>query len=132
MCPNSTDVLNRFPIDDNELGESSPSRNTVQILMYMFPQNFGLHNVFTCYPNSPVTTQNIYDYTFREDEINFKHPHPEITLKIPKRLRGKVLDLIKKMRLLHKRCPYKKLLDYYCPVSFLFNATEVSTWLNSN
>ena len=49
------DVLNRYPFppknsaeaaDDADKSGSSDS-NTLHVLMYMFPRQFGLHNVFT-------------------------------------------------------------------------------------
>ncbi|RKF55197.1 Telomerase reverse transcriptase [Erysiphe neolycopersici] len=116
-------VLNRYPISyDKKKNEFVADRNTVHILMYIFPRSFGLHNVFINDRNSLKTNQPLRDYTFREEEINTKYPSSE-TLKIPKRLRGKVLELIRKLQILHKRCPYKKLLEYYCPASE-FQQTE--------
>ncbi|POS87567.1 hypothetical protein EPUL_001647 [Erysiphe pulchra] len=110
-------VLNRYPISyDKKKNEFIADRNTVHILMYIFPRSFGLHNVFTNDRNPLKTNQPFHDYTFREEEINTKYPSSE-TPKIPRRLRGKVLDLIRKLQILHKRCPYKRLLEYYCSAS---------------
>jgi telomerase reverse transcriptase len=85
-------------------------------MMYMFPRQFGLHNVFTCNVDRQETVQPFRDYTLREDEIHKEYPSPK-EIKIPKRLRGKLSLLIEKLQTRHRRCPYKLLLQYYCPVS---------------
>lgn len=118
-----SDVLNRYPYRpgdiDTETGESSVSKlhpSTVHVMMYLFPRQFGLHNVFTHDVDRRETVQPFKDYTLREDEINKIYPPPSIP-KIPKRLRGKAVALVQKLQILHKRCPYKELLEHYCPVS---------------
>ncbi|TQS39003.1 hypothetical protein Golomagni_00480 [Golovinomyces magnicellulatus] len=108
-------VLNRYPILNSiERDHSNSDRNTIQILMYIFPRNFGLHNVFTYDSIQTNTVQLFHDYTLREEEINSKFPSSK-NPKIPKRLRGKIINLIRRLQILHKRCPYKRLLEYYCP-----------------
>jgi len=82
-------------------------------MMYIFPRQFGLHNVFTHDVNSRETVQAFKDYTLREDEIVNKYP---TTPKVPKRLRGKAVALIEKLQISHKKCAYKELLEHYCPV----------------
>ena len=116
------DVFNRCPWipedDSREEGSSSIppiQQNTTHVLMYIFPRQFGLHNVFDHDVNPQETVQPFKDYTLREDEIHQKFPTLS-TIKIPKRLRGKVAGLVQKLQKQHSRCPYKKLLDYYCPV----------------
>jgi telomerase reverse transcriptase len=86
-------------------------------MRYIFPRQFGLHNPFTSEVDSRQTVQPFKDYTLREEEVNKLFPS-DANPKIPKRLRGKAADLVRKLRVLHSRCPYKSLLDYYCPVSF--------------
>lgn len=88
-------------------------------MMYIFPRQFGLHNVFTHEVDRRETVQPFKDYTLREDEINDIYSSPS-DVKIPKRLRGKGLALVQKLQVLHVRCPYKKLLEYYCPVSSIY------------
>jgi telomerase reverse transcriptase len=56
------DVLNRFPSSD-------PFSQTVHVMKYIFPRQFGLHNVFTCTPDTRVSTLPANDYTTREEEI---------------------------------------------------------------
>ncbi|EQL28452.1 hypothetical protein, variant [Blastomyces dermatitidis ATCC 26199] len=113
-------VLNRYPKSDNR-------DHTLHILKYIFPRQFGLHNVFTSSVNSKETSQPFKDYTLREEEIsrcrNKKNrppkPHKissEIDEKVPKRLRGDLFVLIQKLQKRHQRCPYAELLRYYCPV----------------
>jgi hypothetical protein len=85
-------------------------------MMYIFPRQFGLHNVFTNEVDSRQTVQPFKDYTLREDEISKKYPLPIIP-KIPKRLRGRAMELVGKLQIRHRRCSYKELLERYCSVS---------------
>jgi len=112
------DVLNRFRNNAKEFTSSSHSvlESTLRILMYIFPRQFHLHNVFTEKVDSRETVQPFKDYTLREDEINSKFPTLS-SAKIPKRLRGNAAGLVRKLQALHGRCSYKELLEYYCPVS---------------
>lgn len=114
-----TDVLNRFP-DDGNLD------HTVHVLKYLFPRQFGLHNVFTYKVDSKESIQPFKDYTLREQEIALSERRniqkaiagaSSITVKqrVPKRLRGEALDLVRKMQRLHSRCSYHDLLKRYCP-----------------
>lgn len=92
-------------------------------MMYIFPRQFGLHNVFTSVVDRQQTAQKFQDYTLREDEIAEKFPKPAEgeppKIKIPKRLRGNTQELVHKLQVLHKRCSYAEMLQYYCPVSSL-------------
>lgn len=83
-------------------------------MMYLFPRQFGLHNVFTSHVDSRETVQPFKDYTLREEEIKSKYKSGKI--KIPKRLRGETIAMVRKLQILHSRCPYQKLLEHYCPV----------------
>ncbi|KLJ10847.1 hypothetical protein EMPG_09861 [Blastomyces silverae] len=113
-------VLNRYPQSDNR-------DHTLHILKYIFPRQFGLHNVFTSSVNPKETIQPFKDYTLREEEIsrckNKRNRPPkapeissEIDEKVPKRLRGDLFVLIQKLQKRHQRCPYAELLRYYCPI----------------
>lgn len=116
------DVLNRYPYVMNSKfdGKSrSPPPNTIHVMMHLFPRQFGLHDVFTAEVDSRETVQPFKDYTLREDEIHTKFSS-EASIKIPKRLRGKASELVHKLQIRHSRCPYKILLEYYCPVSAVF------------
>ncbi|KAJ9299612.1 hypothetical protein DTO271G3_2496 [Paecilomyces variotii] len=121
-----THVLNRFPLADC-------LSHTVHVMKYIFPRQFGLHNVFTSSVDSRETAFPYKDYTFREEEIGWiegrrsrrVHPSPdeeaksvqcERRPKIPKRLRGKAVELVQKLQKGNQRCSYTKLLDYYCPI----------------
>lgn len=126
---NVLDVLNRYPLRDRQTegnkiaGENAtnpqPDRSTIQVMMYIFPRQFGLHNVFADDVDPRQTVQPFKDYTLREDEITSKYPSTEKP-KIPKRLRGKAVQLVQKLQILHSRCPYKELLEHYCPVGLFF------------
>ena len=71
------------------------------------------------------------DYTLREKEIHNamcrELPEakrtPEQVLRwkqrVPKRLRGTVVELVNRLRKLHKKCAYVELLRHYCPVEGL-------------
>ena len=113
-------MLNRFP-DPKSL------KHTVQILMYIFPRQFGLHNVFTSKVDPKETVQPFKDYTLREQEIAQlkSQERSKSTSKggilrnsedhLPRRLRGTVRRLIGQMQKLHGRCAYAELLRHYCP-----------------
>lgn len=132
------DVLNRFPYrQPSDATESpGPQLSTLHVMMYMFPRQFGLHNVFTSEVDSKETVQPFKDYTLREDEIHAKFSI-ENGVKIPKRLRGKAAELVKKLQVQHNRCPYKALLDHHCIVSSLCIAiqnplTQQATYENAS
>lgn len=130
------DVLNRFPLksqpkpEDKVAGEGPPmvtpstakaEGRIVHIMMYMFPRQFGLHNVFTSLVDRRQTAQQFMDYTLREEEINQKFPKEDAQGKphkvhIPKRLRGETQHLVQRLMVLHGRCSYSELLQHYCPV----------------
>ncbi|RPB11270.1 hypothetical protein P167DRAFT_230450 [Morchella conica CCBAS932] len=55
-------VLNRYP-------DPSVNSHTVQILKYIFPRQFNLHNAFTSIVDRRETVQPLKDYTMREKEI---------------------------------------------------------------
>lgn len=115
-------MLNRYPLERyTEILSKSrekldkPSVNTIHTMMYIFPRQFGLHNVFTKNVDTRETVQPFQDYTLREDEINKKLSELS-PAKVPRRLRGRGVELMEKLQLQHSRCAYKKLLDHYCPV----------------
>ncbi|KAL8690402.1 MAG: hypothetical protein Q9218_004144 [Villophora microphyllina] len=108
-----SDVLNRYPNADDPI-------HTRHILKYIFPRQFGLHNVFTSKIDPKETIQPFKDYTLREHEISQEESHcPNTPYKahphLPKRLRGALFDLTRKLQKLHSRCPYYELLKHYCP-----------------
>lgn len=90
-------------------------------MMYMFPRQFGLHNVFTSTVDRQRTAQKFQDYTLREEEIAKMFPTTDAgekpTPHIPKRLRGTIQHLIQRLQVQHKRCAYAEMLQHYCPVS---------------
>ncbi|GAQ05707.1 hypothetical protein ALT_3028 [Aspergillus lentulus] len=119
-------VLNCCPRSDS-LSE------TVHILKYIFPRQYGLHNVFTSVTDSRETVLPFKDYFSRETEItqideqkrkrrqrigpgfkNHFEKHNDL-VEVPKRLRGKAVELVQQLQNRNRRCPYVKLLDYYCP-----------------
>ncbi|RYP91931.1 hypothetical protein DL770_001991 [Monosporascus sp. CRB-9-2] len=95
-------VLNRSPYrhsDEDEACSTADENitvnrnrfNTMRVMMYMFPRQFGLHNVFTSKVDFKETSQRLKDYTLREDEITakFGQPHdPGFRIHLPRRLRG--------------------------------------------
>ena len=98
-------------------------------MKYIFPRQFGLHNVFTSFVDKSETVQPFKDYTLREQEIS-QHKRLAILQKgqeniphqkhhLTKRLRGELVDLIRKLQKLHKKCSYSDILQHYCPVSVL-------------
>lgn len=111
-------VFNRYADADNR-------EHTIHILKYIFPRQFGLHNVFTSKVDQRDTTQSSKDYTLREKEIAWAKQSKNIgrggahekaaTDPVPKRLRGKALELVKRLQRLHGRCSYMQVLAHYCP-----------------
>jgi telomerase reverse transcriptase len=97
-------------------------------MRYIFPRQFGLHNVFTSKVDSRETAMPFKDYTLREKDIHNsmctalgdKVTDGEETarwkMRTPKRLRGHVFALIQKLRILNQRCSYMEFLRHFCPV----------------
>ncbi|KAI9814836.1 MAG: hypothetical protein M1827_003102 [Pycnora praestabilis] len=123
-------VLNRYP-DNKDL------KHTVQIMKYIFPRQFGLHNVFTSIVDRRETIQPFKDYTLREQEIalsntrkvpsaNGKEP-PGRSCKVPKRLRGDIIRLVAQLQKQHGKCSYTQLLRYYCPVEHIDKSRSSQT-----
>lgn len=122
------DVLNRYSMDKRRHANKNGAldRSTLQVMLYMFPRQFGLHNAFTHDVDPRQTVQPFQDYTLREEEIAKKFPGPVLP-KVPRRLRGHAISLVQKLQVRHSRCPYHKLLQHYCPVSISFNSMD-SYW----
>jgi telomerase reverse transcriptase len=102
-------VLNRYT-------DSKDTEKTAHVMKYVFPRQFGLHNVFTSDIDLKSGTQGFQDYTLREIEINGHGKRKQGDLKpesLPKRLRGGAQDLVGKMQRNNKNCPYAQLLRYY-------------------
>ena len=116
------DVLNRF-------GDSRNIHHTTHVMKYIFPRQFGLHNVFTSSVDKQETVQPFKDYTLREHEI-LQHSQnatqlmyepstsdlAKVRQHLPRRLRGAAVALVRKMQRLHSRCSYSQMMDYYCPL----------------
>jgi telomerase reverse transcriptase len=109
-------ALNRFrDFDDIE--------QTHHITKYVFPRQFGLHNVFTSALDPRETSQACKDYTLREKEIlrrkraDMLRNKAQAANRVPKRLRGQAFALVHRLRKRHCRCSYSALLDRYCPVT---------------
>ena len=95
--------------------------NTLRVMMYLFPRQFGLHNVFTSKVDFTETAQRLKDYTLREQEIQAKFGQldgddSKVPTRLPPRLRGEAKGLTRKMQIQHSRCSYSQLLQHYCPV----------------
>ena len=87
--------------------------------MYIFPRQFGLHNVHTSSVDRSQTSHKFQDYTVREAEIYEKfgpfNQNPDIKIPVPKRLRGEAMALVEQLRVRHAKCAYSALLQLYCP-----------------
>ncbi|KAJ6445860.1 RING-finger domain containing protein [Purpureocillium lavendulum] len=103
--------------------------NAIKVMMYIFPRQFGLHNVFTSETNRKETAQKFQDYTLREGEItrllrrDGRDPN-SADPRVPKRLRGAPLALVQRLQVLHHRCTqvslpatFNSFLDLASPVS---------------
>lgn len=100
-------VLNRLSVIEDFVED-------VDLMRYVFPRQFKLHNVFTSSVDRKETTQQFKDYTTRDDEI--KAIWPRDRTRVPRRLRGQTRVLIKKLRKMHQRCSYAQTLSHYCPI----------------
>jgi len=132
MSDQALDILNRAPFippasegtaraKPGEL-DAKNEENTARVMAYVFPRQFGLHNVFTSQVDRKTTTQKFQDYTHREDEISkrFSVGDGESTtlkIQVPKRLRGEAKKLVQRLQVLHGRCSYAELLRHYCPIA---------------
>ncbi|KAJ6147666.1 Telomere reverse transcriptase [Penicillium chrysogenum] len=120
-----THVLNRFSSLDS-------MAQTVHVMKYIFPRQFGLLSVFTLNSNGRNIMDDSKRFMFRESEIShleeekrLQRPQPEIesadadhgvrSCKVPKRLRGITIELVRKLRNRNAQCPYGELLRHYCP-----------------
>ena len=108
-------VLERF-------SDPNKSSHTTHLLQYVFPRQFGLHNVFTSKVDPIETAQPLKDYTFREAEISALRGK---ATKVPRRLRGGALRLIQKIQRNHKACAYSQLLRHYCPIPSSFGPPKL-------
>ncbi|KAI5804216.1 hypothetical protein DFH27DRAFT_554881 [Peziza echinospora] len=103
--------------------EFSETEQTQRILQYIFPRQFGLHNVFTSAVDKIETSHRFKDYTTREDEIQRKTRrgreggvYSYRPLKVPRRLAGeRVRSLVEGLRRGNEKCGYWALVRYYCP-----------------
>ncbi|EKV10805.1 Telomerase reverse transcriptase, putative [Penicillium digitatum PHI26] len=132
-----THVLSRFLSLDS-------MAQTVHVMKYIFPRQFGLLNVFTLDSDGHNIMDDSKSFMFRESEISHleeekRRQRPqstnefadadfgsERTIKVPKRLRGITIELVRKLRNRNAQCSYGELLRYYCP-------TDITSipWLES-
>ncbi len=110
----------------NQQEENDSDTRAKHVLKYLFPRQFGLHNVFTSHIDLKDTSQPFMDYTLRDKEIarltyDWKqrrkpadcaetHEPP-----LPKRLRGRIMQLAVRILKRHSTCAYNALLEYHCP-----------------
>ncbi|QGI75914.1 unnamed protein product [Fusarium fujikuroi] len=116
-------VLNRYKNAPMSNDLEIQRQGTIKVMMYIFPRQFRLHNVFTSQVDPTITSQKFQDYTLREEEIApyFQTKAGDTgsqTPKIPKRLRGYTEELVKRLQVLHGRCSYIELLKHHCPCTF--------------
>lgn len=113
------DALNRFSSSDS-------LAQTIQLMQHIFPKQFGLSNVFT--PADSREQAQSFNYSFGHLYMQNKYLGQDENgqnevRKIPKRLRGKPVELVQQLQNRHKHCSYTELLRYYC-------SSEVSRYLN--
>lgn len=120
------DVFNRcFSLDS--------TAQTVHVMKYIFPREFGLHNVFTSAADPKDNVDLFSNHRHREYEIACVEEQRRQNRcqssgdqlraelggndfgKLPRRLRGQALELVQRFRVHHARCSYGELLKYYCP-----------------
>lgn len=106
-------VLQRF----HNVGDRN---QTIHFLKYIFPRQYGLHNVFTSAVDPAETSQPFKDYTVREVEISGRAKGAPAS--VPRRVRG-AISIAEKIRRNHDTCSYSQLLRHHCattspPLSF--------------
>lgn len=114
----------------NRLSQIGNHTEDVDLMKYVFPRQFKLHNVFTFAIDRRETAQQFKDYTSRDDEIN-RMP-PQDRARLPRRLRGQPCRLIARLRRLHQRCSYPQLMYHYCPLPFFPPRTSQSTQIQQH
>lgn len=88
----------------------------MSLLRYIFPRQFKLHNVFTSEVNYKEVAASFKNYAIREGDSDWQATTSEcVQTRVPKRLRGQIMDLIRQLQKRHTDCAYSKLLDHYCP-----------------
>lgn len=101
------------PVDRKKDGKSHEAifheRRTRHLAKYVFPRQFGLHNVFTGARDFDTTTQPFRDYTVREVEIKALGAK-----RTPKAVRP-ILPVLGKILARHDKLNYRALLDRCCP-----------------
>ena len=105
-------------------------KETVHVMKYIFPKQFGLQNVFSVTSDggdqfkgdlsreneiSALNTRNTLQRAPPEGDGLCEDYDTNAELKLPKRLRGQAMELAKRLRVRHARCRYNRLLEYYCP-----------------
>ncbi|GJC83839.1 telomerase reverse transcriptase [Colletotrichum liriopes] len=111
-CPH-VPCLDQASEEEKSTVAQANERNTLKVMMYIFPRQFGLHNAFTSRIDPSKTSQKFADYTLREEEISKLSEKQK--MRLPKRLRGDAKRLVGRLQLLHRRCAYAELLRHYCP-----------------
>nr|POE63424.1 isoform 2 of telomerase reverse transcriptase [Quercus suber] len=113
---------------------------TITMMKYIFPRQFGLHNVFTSDVDRYDTAQPFKDYSTREVELarerlqwkqkcmNSGKWSTEKVQALPKRLRGRVFRLVQRLRKRHARCSYHALLQHHCPAPVGAIDAEIKTF----
>ena len=123
-APNDVDANKKAPIKPG----IEAIDGTNHLMMYIFPRQFGLHNVFTSTVSRRETTHPFKDYTLREDEIKAGINREQYRIggreqkrssNLPRRLRGACFELVRRMQKRHARCSYNELLRHYCPFEIL-------------
>lgn len=99
-------VLQRYSLLDQP-------EQTLHVIKHIFPRQFGLHNVFTNRSDPRESSQQLPDYTYREEEFSRETKHSKSW--VPPRLRGGGENLVRGLRKGHARCSYTQLLWHYCP-----------------
>ncbi|PIA90296.1 Telomerase reverse transcriptase [Cercospora beticola] len=111
----------------NRFSDIQDRSQTHHLMKYIFPLQFGLHNVLTSDVDHKETAYAFKDYTIREKEIARLHRARQQKRPagneigqarrpaLPKRLRGAAEVLVARIRKRHMKCAYSALLEHYCP-----------------
>ncbi|PFH59674.1 hypothetical protein XA68_12026 [Ophiocordyceps unilateralis] len=119
-CPHVSHPTRRGDGSSPDETDECNELNTRKVMMFLFPRQFGLCNVFTPEMKPAGKDPGFSDYAAREAEMASLLRRDDATNrirlpKLPRRLRGAASHLVQRLQLLHTRCSYTETLQHYCP-----------------
>ncbi|QIX00073.1 hypothetical protein AMS68_005590 [Peltaster fructicola] len=119
-------TLGRKHVLSRLINQEDESEN-VHLAKYIFPHQFDLQNVFSAPDAHTATMQSLRTSDDRDIEIVAALDRMQAKLGdkvlddarlktlVPRRLKGGVLQLVRRIRMRHKRAAFRYMYEYYCP-----------------